>query len=325
MIRNQSLSRRRFMGVCTAAGAGCLFGLARTAEDPGLSRGTEYTGPIIDIHQHTWYLGRSDDELLRHQEIMGVTRTILLPAGRSVLRDSTHDGGSNGLDATVKGNREAYELACRHPDKFLFFANEIPDLPDTERVLRHWLKKGACGIGEQKFNVPVDSAPMRRIYNLAREFNVPVLLHFQNGMYNHDLLRFHKVLEEFEDVDFIGHAQTWWGNIDLNHDQSVMYPAGPVTPGGVTDELLTNHGNIYADHSAGSGLNALVRDPEHGRAFLQRHRSQLLFGSDCPDKLGAGPGCKGAQIIRTINELAPDREVAAGIFHHNARRLFRLA
>ena len=37
--------------------------------------------PIIDIHQHTNYTGRSDEELIRHQREMGVSKTVLLPAG----------------------------------------------------------------------------------------------------------------------------------------------------------------------------------------------------------------------------------------------------
>src|SRR5438132_559531 len=37
--------------------------------------------PIIDIHQHTTYSGRSDDDLVAHQQTMGVTKTVLLPAG----------------------------------------------------------------------------------------------------------------------------------------------------------------------------------------------------------------------------------------------------
>ncbi len=40
--------------------------------------------PIIDIHQHTNYANRSDLALLRHQRHMGVTQTILLPAGTPV-------------------------------------------------------------------------------------------------------------------------------------------------------------------------------------------------------------------------------------------------
>ncbi|SVC81484.1 uncharacterized protein METZ01_LOCUS334338, partial [marine metagenome] len=37
--------------------------------------------PIIDVHQHTNYLFRSDKKLVAHQRIMGVTTTLLLPAG----------------------------------------------------------------------------------------------------------------------------------------------------------------------------------------------------------------------------------------------------
>ena len=37
--------------------------------------------PEIDIHQHTSYAGRSDEELIEHQRKMRVTKTVLLPAG----------------------------------------------------------------------------------------------------------------------------------------------------------------------------------------------------------------------------------------------------
>jgi hypothetical protein len=55
------------------------------------------------------------------------------------------------------------------------------------------------------------------------------------------------MLERFPKVNFIGHAQTWWGNIDRNHQQAVMYPKGPVTPGGITDRLLADYPNAFGD------------------------------------------------------------------------------
>ena len=113
-------------------------------------------------------------------------------------------------------------------------------------------------------------------------------MHFQHNVYNLGFERFHKMLEMYPTVNFIGHAQTWWGNIDKNHDQSVMYPKGPVVPGGITDRLLSNYPNIYGDLSAGSGLNALLRDEDHARDFLKRHQDKLLYGSDCDDRVGTG-------------------------------------
>src|SRR6185295_7836681 len=60
--------------------------------------------PIIDIHQHLGYSGRPDDVLLAHQRAIGATTTILLPAGRSANRPSTHGGLANGLQAEALGN-----------------------------------------------------------------------------------------------------------------------------------------------------------------------------------------------------------------------------
>jgi hypothetical protein len=60
--------------------------------------------PIIDIHQHTNYSGRSDEELIQHQRDMGITRTVLLPAGSKY-----------GLAAGAGGNNTVLALARRLP------------------------------------------------------------------------------------------------------------------------------------------------------------------------------------------------------------------
>ena len=47
-------------------------------------------------------------------------------------------------------------------------------------------------------------------------------MHWQFQMYNYGFERFHTMLEKYPRVNFIGHAQTWWANIDKNHaDQTV--------------------------------------------------------------------------------------------------------
>ena len=128
------------------------------------------------------------------------------------------------------------------------------------KKIEYWLKRGAIGIGESKFHLEVDSPPMLRLYAIAREWNVPILMHFQHKTYNMGFERMAKILQKFPTVNFIGHAQTWWGNIHKGHDQAVMYPKGRVTPGGITDALLSDFPNMYGDLSAGSGLNAMLRD-----------------------------------------------------------------
>jgi predicted TIM-barrel fold metal-dependent hydrolase len=281
--------------------------------------------PIIDIHQHLGYSGRPHEALLAHQRAIGATTTILLPAGRAAAGPSTHGGVANGLQAQALGNEECYQFARAHRNAFLFGANDVPDLAGATREIERYLKRGAKVTGEQKFGVECDSPEMQKIYALAGEFNVPVLMHWQFQMYNYGFERFHKMLEKFHRVKFLGHAQTWWGHIDRNHlDQTVMYPKGPVVRGGLTDRYLTDYPNMYGDLSAGSGFNALTRDEEFARDFVTRHRDKLIFGSDCSCRDGGGPKCLGSQIIGAIRRLAGDRQTERKLLYENAKTVFRL-
>jgi predicted TIM-barrel fold metal-dependent hydrolase len=297
-------TRRRFLGKTA------LFAFASSQ----LGAGARETEPIIDIHQHTNYHGRSNRDLIKHQRTLGVTKTVLLPAGLYY-----------GLDATCGKNESVWKLAREHSREFVFFANEMPYLKEARDVITHWLKRGGIGIGEQKFRVLADSAHLEKIAAIARDFEVPVLLHFWDGDYNMELQRFHKILQKFPSVNFIGHAQTWWGHIDKNHDPKIVYPKGPVTPGGITDKLLTDYPNMFGDLSANSGLVALTRDAEHTRGFLDRHQQKLLFGSDCADVEGAGGKCTGAQILTAVRKLSPNPAATRRILYGNAKQLLRLA
>jgi len=310
-----NLNRREFLKG-TAAALACSCVTTGAAPNPD--------EPIIDIHQHTDYSGRTNEQLLIHQRAMGITTTILLPAGRPVQIDSTHKGKSNGLAAAASGNEAVVAMARANPKEYLFFANEVPDIPETRKELEKYLKLGAKGIGEQKFNVDCDSAAMQLVAEIAQEYGVPVLMHFQHETYNKGIERFHKMLEKFPKVNFIGHAQTWWGNIDKNHDQKVLYPMGKVTPGGITDRYLSDYPNMFADMSAGSGLGALLRDEEHTKAFFTRHQDKLLYGSDCNDTIGRGPGCQGSQTLAAIRRLAPTKAIERKILFGNSKKLFKL-
>jgi predicted TIM-barrel fold metal-dependent hydrolase len=244
---------------------------------------------------------------------MGVTKTVLLPAGSKY-----------GLAADAGGNDTVAALARQHPDTYVFFANELPDLPETKQVIEKYLKLGAVGIGEQKFHVQCDSKPMQRIAEIARDYKVPVLMHFEHGTYNLGFERFHRMVEKYPTVNFIGHAQTWWGNIDKNHQQEILYPKTRVTAGGITDRLLSDYPNTFGDLSAGSGLNALLRDEDHAREFLKRHQTKLLYGSDCNDREGSGKPCSGEQQLAALRRLSPNHAALRKMLYDNSARLFRI-
>ena len=312
------MKRRHFLEQTALAGIGLAHSTALSEEKSFQEK------MLIDVHQHINYSGRMNDAFLKHQDAMGIAKTVLLPAGSITQGDSTHKGLSNGLAAKIFGTEAAARLAARHPKKFVYFANEVPDLPNATKAIETWLKKGACGIGEQKFNIAIDSPKMKRIYDLAKAYQVPVLIHIQHNRYNHGFERFHKVLEAYPSVNFIGHAQTWWGNIDKAHQQEELYPKTKVTQGGLTDRLLADYPNIYGDLSAGSGLNALTRDLEHAEGFLIRHQDKLVLGTDCNDEVDHGDTCSGSQAIAKIRELIPNKDTRSKLFSKNAQKIIRL-
>ena len=158
---------------------------------------------------------------------------------------------------------------------------------------------------------------------MAADYQVPILMHFQHRAYNTSLERFHKVLEKYPRTHFIGHAQTWWGHIDRHHQPEVMYPTGPVTPGGLTDRLLSDYPNMHGDLSAGSGLNALQRDEDHAREFLLRHQDKLILeviatiaSERVRDVRGAYPA--------SVEGLVEEDHVLKKLLCENARGLLKL-
>jgi len=270
--------------------------------------------PIIDLHGHLGYSGRTDEAFLAHQEALGVTLSILLPSG---VRGANHPGGSGE-------NEPVRQFSLARPGRYHFFSNEVTDHPEATKVIEKHLKLGAVGIGEQKFRVDCDSPASVRIAELAREYNVPVILHFEHELYNRGIERFGRMLERFPTVNFIGHAVAWWGNIDKNHVQSNSYPTGPITPGGITDRYLTDYPNCYADVSARSGYGAIIRDEAFYRDFIARHQDKLMYGSDCSETTGVAPSCFAANTIAAIRRLSPSKEVERKILYGNVKKLLKI-
>jgi hypothetical protein len=318
--QNKNISRRKFLANSSFLVAGAALGMKQSVKPKTKSE------PIIDIHQHIHYHGRTNKQMIQHQRNMGATQTILLPSGTPVDRAFTYWEASNGLGGVgAGGDEECYEFAQKHAGTYFFGVNEVPDLPHATRHIEKYLQRGAPIIAELKFGVACDSPGMQAIYRLAHTYNVPVLLHFQYHKYNFGYNRFYKMLEKYPDVDFLGHAQQFFANVGRNPSKIVQnYPKGKITPGGITDQLLGEYPNMYGNISAGSGLNFLQRDEDFTRNYLKRHQNKLIFGSDCADTAGHGNACDGAQIISTIKRLAPSKKIERKILYGNAKKMFHL-
>jgi predicted TIM-barrel fold metal-dependent hydrolase len=261
------MNRRQFVGTVVGAAAGT----ALQAQDAAPNWG----GPVIDIHHH-W---RTPVELnTAHMDGAGITRALLLTDARA--------------DA---------QAAMMPKDRFARFTSvdvSNPDRLDTNiDTLRKAHAAGSLGFGEMKSQVPVDGPGMRRVFALAGELGVPVTIHFQEvtqqtsvGTFNVGLAKLPRLLKEFPKTTFIGHADFFWANVSSEVDVTTAYPTGPVKRGGLTDKMLGDYENLWADLAAYSGRNMLARDEEFSRDFLKRHQNKLMFGSDCFCRDGKGTG-----------------------------------
>lgn len=204
--------------------------------------------PVIDIHHH-WR--PEPDANLRHMNGAGIARAVLLTFG-------AEDSGASAMPTS----------------RFLRFTSVAAAATDAVEQLRKSAAAGTRGFGELRSQVAVDSSEMRRIYDLAAELGLPVLLHFQDypdasgGPFNTGIERFPVVLKAYPRTVFIGHAQSFWANISADVPRDVSYPPGRIRPGGLTDRMLGEFPNLYGDLSGTSGLNALNRDPDFTASFL---------------------------------------------------------
>jgi len=315
------INRRRFLQTGLAATAAVAtqsgdLNAARPQDDKDVKAKPSSGVSLVDCHLHIHHFDRSIADTIRHMDATGTDKAFILPL----------ETGEGGLVLTADTVLQAWS---QHKDRIIPFCQCDVRKPDViERILAY-NKLGCRGVGEQKEHVPLNDRRIERVIALCDELNWPITIHFQDGDngYNQGLNdHLETYLKKFKKVRIIGHAQTWWANIsaDVPDAKKSLYPKGPVKPGGKIEKLMADYPNLYADLSAGSGYNALTRDEEFTIGFLERNSKQILFGSDCPCRDGAGENFKGqcysTQLQKLLKRLIKDPERLKDVFHRNAMR-----
>jgi len=246
---------------------------------------------MIDIHTH---LGRSaqrgeapvdENELLRRMDELGIEKAVILARGISPECSFFHFT-----------NEDVIAAYRRHPDRFIPFCKLDPrngtNSPDTDFswVPEEYRAGGCRGVGEVSAQLYLDDPRCVNFFRQCGDAALPVLFHLVPrigyGLYgladDRGLPRLEKVLQLLPGTTFVGHAMAFWSEISAQVDEDTRgsYPAGPVPAAGRVPELLTQYPNLYGDLSAGSGFNAISRDPEFGYRFLEDCQDKLLFGTD---------------------------------------------
>jgi predicted TIM-barrel fold metal-dependent hydrolase len=248
----------------------------------------------IDVHNHPDWLGFSMDRLLANMDQYQIDKAWLLswetPSDEYPKSSILPDLGPNGPISF--GRCIAY--AARRPDKFVLGYAPDPRRPEAIDLLQSAIDLyGVRVYGELKLRMMYDNPDAIRMFRYCGKRGLPVLVHIDyefptgydyprpNWWYGGGINAFERAIKACPETMFIGHAPGFWAHIsgDDQYDK-IPYPNGKVKPGGKVVEMLRTYPNLYCDISAGSGINALNRDPEFSKPFLLEFQDRILFGRD---------------------------------------------
>ena len=185
-------------------------------------------------------------------------------------------------------------IADQYPDRFLWFCGIDPratgntPTADHSILLRHYKQLGAKGVGELTAQLYTDDPLMDNLFYHCAECDMPVTIHIApkfGGYYGIvdelGLPRLEKMLKKHKKLKILGHSQLFWAEMsaDVTNENRDGYPTGKVTEGRVA-KLLRDYEGLYCDFSAGSGMNAMMRDPEYAARFIEEFSDRILYGCD---------------------------------------------
>jgi len=248
---------------------------------------------FIDIHVHAYRIHPGPfrdgkpvfslpEQVLQRYDEIGIERGVLLPLiGPEVY--------------LPQSNEEIIEMAETYSDRFIPFCNIDPrvltnsvDAPLGD-LLRHYRDQGCKGIGEVMPNMPFLHPMVQNLFKHAQDVGFPLIFDISDriggdyGLYDDPgLPQLECCLGRFPRLIILGHGPAFWAEMGILETPAdrAGYPSYPIKEEGVVPKLFRRYPNLYGDLSAGSGYNALARDPEYAAQFINEFQDRLLFATD---------------------------------------------
>ncbi|MFH1476167.1 MAG: amidohydrolase family protein [Verrucomicrobiota bacterium] len=251
---------------------------------------------IIDAHAHVFAFPKiklpgsttfmAAEDQIAVMNAKGVDKAVILPLNNA---ETPAENQSLG---------EVLYICEKYPGRFIPFCNIDPRLPrrpdlikfeDFTSLLEQYREHGCKGLGEFTARMFWDDPAVLLLLEACAKVGFPVTFHTITTEVNSyglideiGLPRLAKVLGMFPDLKMFGHSPGFWSEIsgEITAQDKNNYPKTPVKPGGKLKDLMRRYPNLYGDLSAGSGLNALTRDPAHAYEFIDEFQDRLLLGLD---------------------------------------------
>ncbi|MBU4198646.1 MAG: amidohydrolase [Verrucomicrobia bacterium] len=252
---------------------------------------------IIDVHAHVFAFPKlkgpgaattfmSAEDQIAVMNTKGVDKAIILPLNNPETPTEQQSIG------------EVLYICEKYPGRFIPFYNIDPRLPrrpdliktdDFSFILEQCKAFGCKGLGEFTARLYWDDPCVLRLLEACEKVGFPVTFHTITAEINNygvldemGLPRLEKVLGTFPNLKLFGHSPGFWSEISggITPQEKNGYPKTPVKPGGRLQSLMRRYPGLYGDLSAGSGLNALMRDPVHAYEFIDEFQDRLMLGLD---------------------------------------------
>jgi len=285
---------------------------------------------FIDIHAHAYryqypvpggdMLFVTPEELLPLHDELRIEKAVLLP----IVSPEVYVPQSVG---------EVIDMADASDGRWVPFCNVDPRVYSNRSdapiglLLEHYRALGCRGLGEVMPNLPWEDPRMRNLLRHAERVGFPLLFDMTSRENDYGVIdgpgmpQLERCLERFPDLLFIGHGPAFWAETAALRDPADRYgyPKYPVWREGRVAHLMRTYSNLAADLSAGSGENALLRDPGYAVEFLNEFSGRLYFGTDICTRRNRYRTAGFLMELRDAGKLSAEK--FEGIARGNAGRL----
>lgn len=279
----------------------------------------------IDIHVHC---SKDAGHQINSQELINMDQMIKSMEKRGI--DKSVLMSSSAKDIDLLSNDELRQI-CQESDSF-YYMSMVDFGQDINKQLKREKDLGSIGLGELVYNKAFNSPEIYKLLQAAEKLEMPVLFHLSPqigkyyGVYDLKGLPYlEEALKRFKNLIFIGHSQAFWCEISKYDDKNSAfrdsYPKGPVDEGRI-GELMRKYPNLYADLSANSGANAIMRDKDYGISFIKEFSDRLFFGTDTFNKDQEFP--LDSYLEKLGQEGLIDKEDLEKIYYKNFERVFKI-
>ena len=218
----------------------------------------------IDFHEHY----RADGNIVNFLEAAaqaGISKALFLPTGMS----PDNAGYKLHQKFLIKYIKKLY------PEKIIAFCTIDEADKKAAENLEQCLEDGGEGLkilgGHPDFyDEPLDSENMYKVYEVARKYDAPILLHASIINIPELKVQLHKIYSNFPETTFIQAHYCSAIFQGINLDQCA--------------EFLDEHPNLFVDLSMGGGIQRyhryLRQDLTKVKDFVLKYQDRILFGSD---------------------------------------------